>query len=90
MGVKRKKTLKWIPNELIEKARHVASKKHMHENEVIRMALGIGLEILEKEKGLLEEVENLKRRVEALERTNAEGGKTGMRDPFIEKLVEGI
>lgn len=92
MGVKRKKTLKWIPNELLERARRLSESKGFNENEVIRRALALGLEVLEREGDILREIEELKRRIERLE----QGGvvvreeRPIKRDPFIEKLVEDI
>ncbi len=91
MGVRRRKTLKWIPNELLERVSALSRQKGFSENEVLRHALAVGLEILEKERDLLEEIEEIKKRLNRLE----EGGITVHRrevvkDPFIEKLVEEV
>jgi len=90
MGVRRKKVLKWIPDELVEKARRMAISRGLDENQVIRQALYLGLSILEEERNILEEIREIKERLRKLEEGCVSAPQRVSPDPFIEKLVEEV
>ena len=83
----RKRTLKWIPNEFLERIRKLSKERGYSENELLRRALFLGIELLERERDVLKELEEIRERLR-----NLEEGAVGVKktDPFIEKLVEEI
>ena len=84
----RRKTLKWIPNELLERVRRLSEERGYSENEILRRALFLGIEILEKERDIMKELEEIKERLKKLEEGKVRAKKEV--DPFIEKLVEEV
>ena len=84
------RTLKWIPNDLLERVRVLAQERGFSENEMLRRALFLGIELLEREKDLLKEIEEIKERLRKLEEGAGKVGEVKRLDPFIENLVEGV
>ena len=90
MGVKRKKTLKWIPNELLERVRRLSESRGCGENEMLRHALLLGIEVLEKEKNILEEIREIKERLRKLEEGTVLPAERKKGDKKKKKLVEDV
>lgn len=88
MGVKRRKKLKWIDESFIHRAKKIGEKRGLSENEVLKMALHFGMEFLEREIDVFEEIRKIKEEIEKLK--GREDKKKSKVDPFIERLVEEV